>query len=125
MNWDYRDLAFYERMFSEMLKNPDFNREPFEAKIISMKRKLRANNKRANDRVIVRDDGIDGYAEKFPLPYCITTPWEADEYFREYEYIRLRPSAYDCTGQSFTAWYKIFRKPDGSFWAYHSIAYDF
>lgn len=124
MNWDYRDITFYERMFSEMLKNPDFNREPLEAKIISMKRSLRANNKRTDDRVIVRDNGIDGYVEKFPLPKYIKTAEDADEYFREYEFLRCRPSAYDCTGDWFTAWYHIFRKPDGSFWAYHSVTVD-
>lgn len=73
---------------------------------------------------MVKSYGMDGYVLKFPLPENITSAEDADEYFREYEYLYYRPSAYDCTGQHFTSWYKIFRKPDGRFWAYHSVSVD-
>ena len=125
MTWSYRDLRFYELMLKELKKEPGFNPERFENLIIEQKRKMRKTAKEENDRKIVRDYGIDGFVEKFQLPDYIGTAEDADEYFREYEYLRCRPSAYDCTGDWFTAWYKIFRKPDGSFWAYHSVAFDF
>ena len=33
------------------------------------------------------------------------------------------PSAYDCTGQAFTSWYKVFAR-GGRFWAYHRVSVD-
>ena len=33
------------------------------------------------------------------------------------------PSAYDCTGQAFTSWYKVFVR-GGRFWAYHHVSVD-
>ena len=125
MTYTYSDLHFYEWMLHELKKQPNSKPEHVEALIVDMKRKLRAESKRVDDRQTVFDDGIDGFIVKFPLPEYIETREDADEYFREYEYIRMIPSAYDCTGQSFTSWYKIFQKSDGRFWAYHSIRFDF
>ena len=125
MTYTYSDLHFYEWMFHELKKQPNSKPEIVEAKIIDMKRQLRANSKHVDDRHTVRDNGIDGFIDKFPLPEYIETRQDADEYFKEYEYIRMIPSAYDCTGQRFTGWYKIFQKPDGRFWAYHCIEFDF
>ena len=124
MTYTYNDLHFYEWMLSELKKQPNSKPEIIEAKIVEMKRQLRANSKRVDDRQPVRADGIDGFIVKFPLPVDIETRQDADEYFREYEYIRMIQSAYDCTGQRFTAWYKLFQKPDGRFWAYHCIGMD-
>ena len=125
MTYTYSDLHFYEWMLHELKKQPNSKPEIVEAKIIDMKRQLRANSKHVDDRHTVRDNGIDGFIDKFPLPEYIETRQDADEYFNEYEYIRMIPSAYDCTGQRFTGWYKIFQKPDGRFWAYHCIEFDF
>lgn len=124
MTYTYSDLHFYEWMLHELKKQPNSKPEIVEAKIIDMKRQLRANSKRTDEHQTVHDDGIDGFITKFPLPEYITTRQDADEYFREYEYIRMIPSAYDCTGQRFTAWYKLFQKPDGRFLAYHSVGID-
>ena len=123
MTYTYSDLHFYEWMLHELKKQPNSKPEIVEAKIIDMKRQLRANSKRVDDRQIVRD-GCDSFVAKFPLPEYIETRQDAVEYFKEYEYIRMIPSAYDCTGQRFTAWYKLFQKPDGRFWAYHCIGMD-
>ena len=120
MTYTYSDLHFYEWMLHELKKQPNSKPEIVEAKIIDMKRQLRANSKRVDDRQIVRD-GCDSFVAKFPLPEYIETRQDAVEYFKEYEYIRMIPSAFDCTGQGFTAWYKLFQKPDGRFWAYHCI----
>ena len=124
MTYTYSDLRFYEWMLHELKKQPNSKPEKVEALIIDMKRKLRADSKRVDDRQIIHDNGFDSFIAKFPLPEYIETREDAVEYFNEYEYIRMIPSAYDCTGQRFTSWYKIFQKPDGRFWAYHSIRLD-
>lgn len=36
---------------------------------------------------------------------------------------QILETAYDCTGQAFTAWYRIV-KMQGRFFAYHDVAYD-
>ena len=124
MTYTYSDLHFYEQMLSKLKKLTGSKPEIIAAKIVDMKRKLRANSKRVDDCQTVYDNGFDVFIAKFPLPEYIETRQDADEYFREYEYIHMAPSAYDCTGQRFTAWYKIFQKPDGRFWAYHCIELD-
>lgn len=77
---------------------------------------------------LIKDDGIDGGIVLFELPSEINSvkidSFElAEEYFKAYEYRRCRPSIYDCTGQSFTIWYKIIKR-NNKFYAYHSIGFD-
>lgn len=124
--WTYKDLRFYESVLKELKKQPGSNPEYFEELIIEQKRKIRKHNKSnaEYDRTIVRDYGMDGYVEKFLLPEGIATMEEANEYFEDYERIYYMPSPWDCTGQAFTSWYKIFRKPDGRYLAYHSVGRD-
>lgn len=122
-NWTYSDLKFYEWMLSETKKVTNGKQEVIEDRIIEIKRKLRKEAKRASDHVTVHDDG-DYCIVKLPLPADLKTEEDAKEYFKEYEYIHYRPTYYDCTGQWFTSWYKIFQKPDGRFWAYHAIGID-
>ena len=123
MTYTYSDLRFYEWMLSELKKQPGSKPEKIESRIVEMKRQLRANSKRVDDHQIVWD-GCDSFVAKFPLPEYIEARQDAVEYFNKYEYIRMIPSAFDCTGQRFTAWYKLFQKPDGRFWAYHCIDMD-
>ena len=78
---------------------------------------------------LIKDDGMDGYIVLFELPSEINSiqidSFElAKEYFEAYEYRRCRPSMYDCTGQSFTIWYKIIKR-NNKFYAYHRIGFDF
>ena len=78
---------------------------------------------------LIKDDGIDGGIVLFELPSEINSvkidSFElAKEYFEAYEYRRCRPSMYDCTGQSFTIWYKIIKR-NNKFYAYHQIGFDF
>ena len=91
-----------------------------------IKRAIRKYLNKANPEPERRmfNESIDGVIEVFPLPEDIETMEEATEYFKDFEYIYYRPTYYDCTGQLFTSWYKIFQKPDGRFWAYHSIGRD-
>lgn len=78
---------------------------------------------------LIKDDGMDGYIVLFELPSEINSiqidSFElAKEYFEAYEYRRCRLSMYDCTGQSFTIWYKIIKR-NNKFYAYHQIGFDF
>jgi hypothetical protein len=95
-----------------------------EKKFDQLKREIRAYNKRPADEArIIKDDGIDGCIVLLPLPERIKHADVAEEYFMETEYRVCRPSAYDCTGQIFTSWFKIFQR-HGRFWAYHSLSVD-
>lgn len=93
-------------------------------KIADLKREMRTFFHRPiSERRIIQDDGIDGYTELLPLPEYIETMDEAVSYFEDYEYVSYRPSAYDCTGQKFTSWYKVFVRHN-RFWAYHRVSVD-
>lgn len=78
------------------------------------------------ERRIVKDEGIDGYIELVSIPEVIDTldgEDGADEFFKTFLEIHARPSMYDCTGQAFTSWYKLFKRR-GQFYAYHSVCFD-
>lgn len=115
---NYQDLALAYEILNIAYENGK------NEKAVELKREMRAfTNKPVSDRRIVRDDGVDGYVVLLPLPECVETMDEAREYFEECEYIHYRPSAYDCTGQAFTSWYKVFSR-NGRFWAYHCVSFD-
>lgn len=95
-------------------------------KILKRKRKIREIYKQENEkpeRHIVHDNGIDGYIELLQLPEEITKRETADEWFQYNEYRECVPSAFDCTGQRFTSWYKLVNR-NGRWWVYHSISVD-
>ena len=115
---NYEDARFWEWALRDAgLKNPWV--------IVDAKKALREFYSEPIDteRRVFNND-YDGATVVLPLPKDIKSAEEASEYFKEYEYIHYRQTYYDCTGQSFTAWYKVFQKPDGRFWAYHRIAVD-
>lgn len=70
-------------------------------------------------RSIVKDYGMDGYIELFELP-DVSDP---EAYFEENERLVCAPSQYDCTGQVFTMWHKIFKRR-GRYMVYHRVAID-
>lgn len=95
-----------------------------ETRIHALKLDIRKyNNRPEPEEILVKDYGIDGYVIRKPLPDCLTTVKDAEEWFKENEYMTCRPSMYDCTGDLFTSWYKIYEK-DGRLWCYHSIGVD-
>ena len=51
------------------------------------------------------------------------TETEAEDYFRETEFIPTPHSVYDCTGKPFTCWYKVFKRR-GLWMAYHCVGFD-
>lgn len=123
MKYTYKDLRFYEELLTRAGENVAF-RDAVQDRLIEIKRQLRKRSKERKEATVVRDYCDGSMVVKLALPEDLSTAEEADAYFMEYEYIRYRPTCYDCTGQLFTAWYKIFQKPDGRFWAYHSVGID-
>ena len=123
---DLRLAYFIVHELSQEITEPDCTPERKEAvtrRVADWKRAISAFlHKPGTDKIMVKDDG-DGAVVRFPLPESLKTEDEADEYFREYDYMYYRPTYYDCTGQMFTSWYKIYRK-DGRFWAYHRVDLD-
>ena len=95
-----------------------------------IKREIRNYYKREGERKerLIKDYGIDGSIVLFELPSEINSvkidSFElAEEYFKAYEYRRCRLSMYDCTGDSYTVWYKIIKR-NNKFYAYHYIGFD-
>lgn len=94
--------------------------------IANIKKEIRAyNNRPAPDSRIVEERGIDGYIELVQLPNELdkVSKTDAAERFRENRYYEFYPTAYDCSGQRFTNWYKLHRRC-GHWFAYHSVSFD-
>lgn len=85
-------------------------------------RDMRAYTHRpASASVLVKNYGIDGYIERFDIPAEVTDP---EAYFEEFHRLEYIPSPYDCTGQGFTSWHRIFEKPAGGWRCYHRVGVD-
>lgn len=109
------------------------------------------NNPRLKDNALINDriikklkEGIRGYFKRtnqrterlikwYPdgeseiwfeeLPETIKTKEAAEDWFLYHRHREAAPSPYDCTGQRFTAWYKIFNR-NGKYVVYHCICID-
>lgn len=57
------------------------------------------------------------------LPETIKTIEEAKVWFSKHRYREKLPYYYNCSGQLFTAWHKIFKR-NGKYFAYHCICRD-
>jgi len=76
-----------------------------------IKKDIRDYNRRADSRksaersrrLMLVNYGIDGYTELLTVPAGV----DPAEFFENDVRIIPRPSAYDCTGQLFTAWHKV------------------
>lgn len=66
---------------------------------------------------------FDGCLELISIPEVFDTMESADMFFRDFLYMDSPRSMYDCTGQAFTSWYKLFKR-NGRFFAYHRISMD-
>ncbi len=91
--------------------------------LIELKREVRRYIKECSNSYIIKDDGIDGYIELIKLPSNINSLEGATNYFEQHYYQRFVCSMYDCTGQSFTAWYRIFKRGNG-YVVYHCVRFD-
>lgn len=117
-----RDLRLaYEHMrfITDFVKRFGMTGDKVQEMLKDIKRQIRDYNKRESDRRLVCSYGIDGYIELIELP-DVEDPVE---YFEECEYLHYIPSQYDCTGQRFTEWYKIFKR-NGKTMAYHCVGVD-
>lgn len=92
-------------------------------RVAELKRELRKYLHRpvSNRRIIWNNS--DGFIELFPLPEGLESLEDAREWFDNMEYLEYRPSLYDCTGQLFTSWYKVFPRR-GGFYVYHKVSVD-
>ena len=123
----WSDLIFWEKVCKELEAQTGIKANKTKEVLDEMKRKIRRQSKNyrfSPDEIVFRQEIFDSAMFKYPLPEYIKTFEEAEEYFDEYERLYYKPSAYDCTGQLFTGYHKIFRKPDGRFWCYHGIDRD-
>lgn len=131
---DYRRGYEFLNILTEGLNAGGFGKpDRIRSEIENAKRELRRWAHRDNtvdvgmgfmvQRRIVKDEGMDGYVELVSIPEVFDTAEDADEFFKDFLEIQCCPSMYDCTGQAFTSWYKIFRRA-GQFWAYHSVGFD-
>ena len=114
---DREELKLWYQLLADLESlSPEKRPEDF---IIGIKKDIRSYINKEEKKIIRQD--FDGYIVMVDLPG--KTKKEAEKYFLNNMFIHLVPSAYDCTGRAFTAWYKIAER-HGSFVAYHSIAYD-
>jgi hypothetical protein len=90
-------------------------------KVIELKKSIRKYHKRKPQiqSHIVKNYGMDGYVELVEIP-DVSDPYA---WFDDNMVMKYIPSPYDCTGQSFTYWYKIFKR-NGKWIAYHRVAVD-
>ena len=89
--------------------------------IVALKQYVRkCTNNEESLRVTVRDDG-DTYLYKEVLES--DNMKDAENEFQYYHKRTYVDRGYDCTGQWFTSWHKIFRI-NGNYVLYHSIACD-
>lgn len=97
----------------------------FEDYLADEKRALRKilKGRDIKDRRIVKNYGMDGFVLLIELPEWVKTYEDAEYWFEENERRVCRPSMYDCTGDSFTSWYKLFQR-NGRWMCYHSVAFD-
>ena len=94
--------------------------------VVNIKREIRAYTHRPpEDSHIVEERGCDGYIELVQLPDELDKAHEeiAADWFRANRYLEFYPTPYDCSGQKFTNWFKLFRRR-GHWFAYHSVSID-
>ena len=78
---------------------------------------------RRTGRLVKWDPDGDGEIWLEELPETVKTEQAAEDWFLYHKYREVTPSPYDCTGQLFTAWYKIFQR-NGKYIVYHCICRD-
>ena len=127
-NQDLRVAYTYLRILSQLDscdKTQVNDPEKLAQHIIDTKRAARLYTHREvdYDRRIIKNYGMDGYISLERLPADIRDEAEAKRFFERFMTHEYRPSAYDCTGQAMTNWFKVFPR-NGGFYAYHSVSFD-
>lgn len=138
--FEIKDMADFRRGWEvlRIFNNPEFRvqhhyTDELDKHIVLLKTALRAYANRETatnvglgfmvERRIVKEYGIDGYVELVSIPEVFDSESSAEEFFHDFLERECHPSQYDCTGQAFTSWYKLFKR-NGRFHVYHSICFD-
>lgn len=128
-NWKDIKVAYWGlnewKKIAKMLHLDVVNNEP----LIQRKRAIRDFFKRESEKGVRRvingnaDDCWESVIWLLELPKEIKTRDQAEDWFQYNERLEYIPSAYDCTGQQFTSWYKLVKRRD-RWWCYHCISID-
>ena len=120
-----RDAYKFLQMEKELVEEGKIPSLTTDRVAIMIKREIRDFRDKTKEpwRTAVKND-YDSVWFKFALPEAINTEEQAEDWFDRWERIEAKPSQYDCTGQQFTARYKLFQKPDGRWWCYHLVCID-
>ena len=130
---EYREAHAWIRLLEEALERNGFGKpEGIRKEIADQKREMRrwANRSSAIDvgmgfkveRRIVKNDFESGIVLE-SIPEVFDDEESATEFFEDFLKMEYQWGPYDCTGQIFTTWYKIFKR-NGQYWAYHAQAMD-
>lgn len=94
-------------------------------KYADLRREMRLYNRSKQTKHIVKINYDGNYIEfvSLGLPVGVYDEDFAKEFFEHEHFIEMFPSAYDCTGQAFTAWSKVFARR-GMWYAYHCVCCD-
>ena len=121
----YDEMRFWEQLI-ELVEAKDENTVRFaKERIIKCKKAIREKNRKEDenkDRVMVKGDW-DGYLVKIYCPEWIETMEDAEEWFDDCERIEMVYYPWDCTGQLFTSWHRIFCV-NGKWICYHDVSMD-
>ena len=117
----YEELIFWEN--NPRLKDNALINDRI---IKKLKERIRDYFRRINQRtgrLVKSDPDGDGEIWLEELPETVKTEQAAEDWFLYHKYREATPSPYDCTGQLFTAWYKIFKRNE-KYVVYHCICRD-
>lgn len=91
----------------------------------TVKREIRSYNNRPASNVRIISADYDGRLDLVRLPDELDRMHKevAADWFCEHCYLESYIGHYDCTGQEFTSWYKLFRR-QGHWFAYHKVCRD-
>lgn len=122
---DFRIGYFILHDVTERMAEAGGNTHTRRKRVVELKRNLRryAHRETGYERRIVKDYGIDGFVTLERLPDDFKDVEEARQFFERFMTYEYRPSAYDCTGQWFTSWFKVFQR-NGGYYAYHAVSVD-
>ena len=121
--YDKRDLriAYEQILFIKKFKNKYGDNWKIRKRLKELKQDIRKYNNRVPDnRLIIQDDGMDGYIELIEMPETENP----EEWFDDNIRLICTQSMYDCTGKAFTWKHKIFRRR-GKLMCYHRVTFDF
>lgn len=90
--------------------------------VISIKKELREYYHKTSQEVVIKGD-FDWKIVKGFFPDCVKSIEDAEKYFFRNFYLEREYSAYDCTAEHFTEWYRIV-KQHGQFVYWHKISVD-